>query len=233
MRRNDDDWNGLAGESSEIAEPYRAPAKVGRNERCPCGSEEIQEVLRPVTPARRAIPRNVHAGRWREPRLFRLEAPRHDEGNLREIPVTAAAAMKVLIRVSTPAQRGFEKNSPYRKTTTQWNHQSHGMVHPIQDHVVSTSVRGAAIDEELVAIWRDIVGVIPKTSLHRKSREGRAWTGREQRLRLRRRLPSSEISRRNGVELQIAPDEEQLPAIARPHDKITASRGDRDRGTRR
>ena len=36
---DNDDWEDeRAGEYTEIAEPYRAPAKVGRNDPCPCGS---------------------------------------------------------------------------------------------------------------------------------------------------------------------------------------------------
>jgi Protein of unknown function (DUF1186)/SEC-C motif len=38
LPEDDDDGNSLGGEYVEINEPYRAPAKVGRNEPCPCGS---------------------------------------------------------------------------------------------------------------------------------------------------------------------------------------------------
>lgn len=34
----DDDWVANASEHVKVAEPYRAPPKVGRNEPCPCGS---------------------------------------------------------------------------------------------------------------------------------------------------------------------------------------------------
>ena len=35
---DDDDWDGDDEGYTEVAEPYRAPPKVGRNEPCPCGS---------------------------------------------------------------------------------------------------------------------------------------------------------------------------------------------------
>ncbi len=38
LPEDDDDGDSLGGEYAEINEPYRAPAKVGRNEPCPCGS---------------------------------------------------------------------------------------------------------------------------------------------------------------------------------------------------
>ena len=34
----DEDWVGDGGRLTEPREPYRAPAKIGRNEPCPCGS---------------------------------------------------------------------------------------------------------------------------------------------------------------------------------------------------
>lgn len=41
----EDDWDENSDELAAATEPYRAPPKVGRNQPCPCGREEIQEVL--------------------------------------------------------------------------------------------------------------------------------------------------------------------------------------------
>ena len=38
LPEDNDDGDSLGGDAVEINEPYRAPAKVGRNEPCPCGS---------------------------------------------------------------------------------------------------------------------------------------------------------------------------------------------------
>lgn len=35
---DDDDWAADTDDYVEVAEPYRAPPKVGRNAPCPCGS---------------------------------------------------------------------------------------------------------------------------------------------------------------------------------------------------
>jgi hypothetical protein len=38
LPNEEDGWNERGGGYTEVAEPYRAPPKVGRNEPCPCGS---------------------------------------------------------------------------------------------------------------------------------------------------------------------------------------------------